>query len=194
MRALSIALLSLMPFMAAAQDTPDTTADQVSSFTLDNGLELVVIEDHRAPVVTHMVWYRAGSADEPPGSSGVAHFLEHLLFKGTDTMAPGEFSATVAKQGGTDNAFTSYDFTAYFQRIAADRLELMMRMESDRMVNLRLDEEDVATEREVIIEERNMRVENNPGALFTEQLNAAQFLNLARLRPESGFRYGAIGP
>jgi len=189
MRALSIALLSLMPFMAAAQDTPDTTADQVSSFTLDNGLELVVIEDHRAPVVTHMVWYRAGSADEPPGSSGVAHFLEHLLFKGTDTMAPGEFSATVAKQGGTDNAFTSYDFTAYFQRIAADRLELMMRMESDRMVNLRLDEEDVATEREVIIEERNMRVENNPGALFTEQLNAAQFLNHRYGTPVIGWQH-----
>nr|WP_324755317.1 pitrilysin family protein [Roseovarius sp. Pro17] len=166
--------MSLLPMMATAQDTG---TDQVTSFTLDNGLELIVIEDHRAPVVTHMVWYRAGSADEPPGSSGVAHFLEHLLFKGTDTLAPGEFSATVAKQGGDDNAFTSYDFTAYYQRIAADRLELMMQMESDRMVNLQLDEQNVATERNVIIEERNMRVENNPGALFREQQSAAQFLN-----------------
>ncbi len=151
--------------------------DQVTSFTLDNGMEVVVIEDHRAPVVVHMVWYRAGSADEPPGNSGVAHFLEHLLFKGTDTVQPGEFSATVSRNGGNDNAFTSYDYTAYFQRIAADRLELMMRMESDRMVNLRIGPEDIATERDVIIEERNQRVENNPGALFREQHNAAQYLN-----------------
>ena len=178
MRVFLIALMSFLPMMAAAQDAgQDTGTDQVTSFTLDNGLELIVIEDHRAPVVTHMVWYRAGSADEPPGSSGVAHFLEHLLFKGTDTLAPGEFSATVAKQGGDDNAFTSYDFTAYFQRIAADRLELMMQMESDRMVNLQLDEQNVATERNVIIEERNMRVENDPSALFREQQSAAQFLN-----------------
>src|SRR6056300_91988 len=123
-----------------------------------------------------MVWYRAGSADEFPGTSGVAHFLEHLLFKGTDTLAPGELSATVARNGGTDNAFTSYDYTAYFQRVASDRLELMMRLESDRMVNVRLSEEDILTEREVIIEERNQRIENSPGALFREQKNAAQFL------------------
>lgn len=185
MRALTIALMSLLPMTAAAQDTG---TDQVSSYTLDNGLQLVVIEDHRAPVVTHMVWYRAGSADEPPGSSGVAHFLEHLLFKGTDTLAPGEFSATVAKQGGNDNAFTSYDFTAYYQRIAADRLELMMRMESDRMVNLKLDEQNVATERDVIIEERNMRVENDAGALFREQLGAAQFLNHRYGTPVIGWK------
>ncbi|MFC3119182.1 M16 family metallopeptidase [Jhaorihella thermophila] len=101
--------------------------DKVTDFTLDNGMQVVVVEDHRAPVVQQMVWYRAGSADEPVGSSGVAHFLEHLLFKGTDTMAPGEFSATVAANGGQDNAFTSYDYTAYFQRIAADRLELVMK-------------------------------------------------------------------
>ncbi|MFD0859342.1 M16 family metallopeptidase [Roseovarius aquimarinus] len=163
--------------MALAEDAPEVGNDAVTTFELDNGLELVVIEDHRAPVVTHMVWYRAGSADEPPGRSGIAHFLEHLLFKGTDTLAPGEFSATVAKQGGNDNAFTSYDFTAYFQRVAADRLDLMMQMEADRMVNLKLDEENVATERDVIIEERNSRVENNPNALFREQLNAAQYLN-----------------
>jgi zinc protease len=188
MRALLIALISLLPAAAITQDAPDTGTDQVTSYTLDNGLELIVIEDHRAPVVTHMIWYRAGSADEPPGSSGVAHFLEHLLFKGTDTMAPGEFSATVAKQGGNDNAFTSYDFTAYFQRVAADRLELMMQMESDRMVNLRLDEQNVATERDVIIEERNMRVENNPGALFREQLNAAQYLNHRYGTPVIGWK------
>jgi zinc protease len=163
--------------LALAAAFPASAEDQVSTFTLDNGMDVVVIEDHRAPVVVHMVWYRAGSADEEPGVSGVAHFLEHLLFKGTDTLEPGEFSATVARNGGSDNAFTSYDYTAYFQRIAADRLELMMKMESDRMVNLRIGEDDIVTERNVIIEERNQRVENNPSALFREQHNAAQYLN-----------------
>ncbi|MHA7850911.1 M16 family metallopeptidase [Roseovarius sp.] len=168
-----IASLSLM----VATALPVAAADQVTSFTLDNGMDVVVIEDHRAPVVVHMVWYRAGSSDEPPGSSGIAHYLEHLLFKGTDTLEPGEFSATVAKNGGSDNAFTSYDYTAYFQRVASDRLGLMMQMESDRMVNLRLTEEDIATELNVIIEERNQRVENNPASLFREQKSALQYLN-----------------
>ncbi len=151
--------------------------DGVTTFELDNGMQVVVVEDHRAPVVQHMVWYRAGSADEPVGSSGVAHFLEHLLFKATDTLEDGELSATVAANGGRDNAFTSYDYTAYFQRVAADRLELMMRMEADRMRNIRFTEQNVATERNVIIEERNQRTENNPRALFSEQVNAAQYLN-----------------
>jgi len=168
-------MAALAVLLAAA--LPAAAEEQVTTFTLDNGMEVVVIEDHRAPVVVHMVWYKAGSADEDPGVSGVAHFLEHLLFKGTETLAPGEFSATVARHGGRDNAFTSYDYTAYFQRIAADRLELMMKMESDRMVNLQLDEGDIATERDVIIEERNMRVENSASALFREQANAAQYLN-----------------
>ncbi|WP_137702827.1 M16 family metallopeptidase [Marimonas lutisalis] len=167
--------------------------DQVTHFTLDNGMEVVVIEDHRAPVVVHMVWYRAGSADEKPGVSGVAHFLEHLLFKGTDTLAPGEFSRTVARNGGNDNAFTSFDYTAYYQRVAADRLELMMKMESDRMVNLRLDEGDIATERAVIIEERNMRTENSPSALFREQKRAAQYLNHRYGVPVIGWRHEMEG-
>lgn len=168
---------------------PAWAADQVTTFDLDNGMEVVVIEDHRAPVAVHMVWYRAGSADEPVGESGVAHFLEHLMFKGTDTLAPGEFSATVAKQGGSDNAFTSYDYTAYFQRVAADRLDLMMQMESDRMVNLQLGEDNIKTERDVILEERNMRVENNPSALFREQKNAAQYLNHRYGVPVIGWRH-----
>ncbi|MDO5756588.1 MAG: pitrilysin family protein [Rhodobacterales bacterium] len=186
MRVAVIALIALLPLAAAAEEPVGT--DNVTTYTLDNGLDLVVIEDHRAPVVTHMVWYRAGSADEPPGASGVAHFLEHLLFKGTEKLAPGEFSSTVAMQGGDDNAFTSYDYTAYFQRVAADRLELMMQMESDRMVNLQLDEENVATERNVIIEERNSRVENNPAALFREQQNAAQYLNSPYGDPVIGWK------
>jgi len=162
--------LSLLPRVAAAND-------DVTYFTLDNGMDVIVVEDHRAPVVQHMVWYRAGSADEPKGASGVAHFLEHLLFKATDTLDAGEFSAVVAANGGRDNAFTSYDYTAYHQRIAADRLELMMRMESDRMKNIRLTLEDIDTERGVVIEERNQRTENSPGALMGEQMRAAQYLN-----------------
>ena len=153
------------------------TSGKVTDFMLDNGMQVVVVEDHRAPVVQHMLWYRAGSADEPKGSSGVAHFLEHLLFKATDTLEAGELSKTVAANGGRDNAFTSYDYTAYFQRIAADRLELMMTMEADRMKNIRLTPENIATERDVIIEERNQRTENNPQALFGEQISAAQYLN-----------------
>lgn len=153
------------------------TSGKVTDFKLDNGMQVVVVEDHRAPVVQHMLWYRAGSADEPKGSSGVAHFLEHLLFKATDKLEAGELSKTVAANGGRDNAFTSYDYTAYFQRIAADRLELMMTMEADRMKNIRLTPENIATERKVIIEERNQRTENNPQALFGEQISAVQYLN-----------------
>ncbi|WP_204112809.1 M16 family metallopeptidase [Shimia biformata] len=173
----------------AATALPVRAAEQVTSFTLDNGMDVVVIEDHRAPVVTHMVWYRAGSADETPGVSGVAHFLEHLLFKGTDTLKPGEFSERVAANGGTDNAFTSNDFTGYFQRVANDRLEQMMAMEADRMVNLRLSEADILTERDVIIEERNQRTENSPGALMREQMNAALYMNHPYSVPIIGWRH-----
>lgn len=174
MRYARTALLSalLIPTAAFAQ-----TSGKVTDFMLENGMQVVVVEDHRAPVVQHMLWYRAGSADEPKGSSGVAHFLEHLLFKATEKMESGEFSAVVAANGGRDNAFTSYDYTAYFQRVAADRLELMMTMEADRMKNIQLTPENIATERNVIIEERNQRTENNPQALFSEQLSAAQYLN-----------------
>lgn len=164
-------------------------ADQVSTFTLENGLELVVIEDHRAPVVTQMVWYRIGAADETPGQSGIAHFFEHLMFQGTDDLAPGEFSATVEAQGGNDNAFTSWDYTAYFQRVAADRLGLMMQMEADRMRDLALTEEDVTTERQVILEERAQRTDSDPGALLQEQMAAAQFLNHPYGRPVIGWKH-----
>ncbi len=175
----------LMPLPLLAQDI----SDSVTSFELDNGMKVVVLEDHRAPVAQHMVWYRAGSADEPKGASGVAHFLEHLLFKATDNMEAGELSATVAANGGRDNAFTSYDYTAYFQRVAADRLELMMQMEADRMVNIRLTENDIETERNVILEERNQRVENNPRALFGEQMNAVQYFNHRYRVPIIGWKH-----
>lgn len=176
-RILRLPIAVLAATLTAAVCATVAKAEEVTTFTLDNGMEVVVIEDHRAPVVTHMLWYRVGSADEPVGVSGVAHFLEHLLFKATDTLESGEFSATVAANGGDDNAFTSFDYTAYFQRIAADRLPLMMQMEADRMNNLRLTEEDIETERQVIIEERNQRTETSPGALAREQMRAAQYLN-----------------
>ncbi|MEM7317943.1 MAG: pitrilysin family protein [Pseudomonadota bacterium] len=180
---LAAAVLVAAPLGAVAAD------EAVTTFTLDNGMDVVVVEDNRAPVVQHMVWYRAGSADEPVGSSGVAHFLEHLLFKATDNMKSGELSATVAANGGRDNAFTSYDYTAYYQRVAADRLGLMMQMEADRMRNIRLTENDIATERKVILEERNQRVENNARALFGEQQNAAQYLNHRYGVPIIGWRH-----
>lgn len=186
---LAVPVLALFSFPLSAFAETVRWDDQVSTFNLDNGMEVVVIEDHRAPVVVHMMWYRAGSADEKPGVSGVAHFLEHLLFKATDTMEAGEFSRTVAVNGGSDNAFTSYDYTAYFQRVASDRLELMMKMEADRMVNLRLTEADILTEREVIIEERNQRTENDPGALFGEQANAALYMNHRYGVPIIGWRH-----
>ena len=183
------ALAAVLFLLLAGPVTARSIHDNVTTFTLDNGMDVVVIEDHRAPVLQHMVWYRAGSADEPPGESGVAHFLEHLLFKGTKTMEAGEFSSTVSANGGRDNAFTSYDYTAYFQRVAADRLELMMRMESDRMVNIQLTETDILNERNVILEERNQRVDNNARALFNEQMNAAQYLNHRYGVPVIGWRH-----
>ena len=168
-------------------------AEDVTTFTLSNGMEAVVIEDHRAPVVTHMVWYRVGAADEPPGKSGLAHFLEHLMFKATDELASGELSETVSRNGGSDNAFTSYDYTAYFQNIAVDRLELVMRMEASRMDGLALVEDDIATERDVVIEERNLRTESEPGALLNEQIYAALFQNHPYGIPIIGWKHEAEG-
>ncbi len=147
------------------------------SFTLDNGLQVVVVTNRRAPIVNHMVWYKVGAADEEPGKSGLAHFLEHLLFKGTENAAPGEFSDIIARNGGRENAFTSYDYTGYFQTIASDRLELMMKYEADRMANLVLTDEVVLSERDVILEERRSRVDNEPGAQLSEMARAALFMN-----------------
>lgn len=164
-------------------------ASNISSFELDNGMEVVVLEDHRAPVVVHTVWYKVGAADEAPGKSGIAHFLEHLMFKGTDKMENGELSETVTRNGGSDNAFTGWDYTAYYQRVAADRLPLMMEMEADRMRGLQMTEEDVATERDVVLAERTQRTDSDPSALFREQMRAAQFLNHPYSIPVIGWRH-----
>jgi zinc protease len=146
-------------------------------FTLQNGMQVVVIPNHRAPVVTHMVWMKVGAADEKPGLSGMAHYLEHLLFKGTAKQAPGEFSKTVKTLGGNDNAFTSQDYTAYFESIAVENLPKMMEMEADRMVNLSPPEEHFKSEKSVVLEERRQRTDNDPRALFGEQLNSLLYIN-----------------
>ncbi|MDP4795893.1 MAG: insulinase family protein [Rhodospirillales bacterium] len=159
------------------------------TFTLSNGMQVVVISNHRAPVVQHMVWYKVGSADEAPGESGIAHLLEHLMFKGTDNQKPGEFSAAVARNGGQENAFTSYDHTAYYQTIAKDRLEMVMRMEADRMTHLLITPKQVAPERNVVLEERRMRVDNNPSSQLREEVNAALYLNYPYRRPVIGWEH-----
>ncbi|MFO7478487.1 MAG: pitrilysin family protein [Methyloceanibacter sp.] len=174
---LMLASLSLASLAFAVAAGSGQAAPRVSEFKLDNGLHVIVIPDHRAPVVTQMVWYKVGAADEPRGSSGIAHFLEHLMFKGTDQIPTGQFSKTIARNGGEDNAFTNHDVTAYFQRVAKERLPLVMEMEADRMANLRLTEEDVTTERKVILEERRSRVDNDPGSILQEQMMAALYAN-----------------
>ncbi|MDP6474139.1 MAG: pitrilysin family protein [Alphaproteobacteria bacterium] len=158
-------------------------------FKLDNGLQVVVIPNHRAPVVIHMMWYRVGSADDPVGKSGIAHFLEHLMFKGTEDLASGEFSRIVARNGGQENAFTSWDYTGYFQRVARDRLEIVMQLEAGRIRGLVLDEEIVRPERDVILEERSARTDNQPSALLSEQIAAAQFLRHPYGTPIIGWRH-----
>lgn len=141
------------------------------TFTLGNSLKVVVLPNHRVPIVTQMIWYRVGSADEIEGKTGLAHFLEHLMFKGTPSVPDGQFSKIISNNGGQDNAFTTADYTAYYQNVAADKLELVMKMEADRMINLTLEEESVKTERDVILEERRMRTDNVPAALLSEKMN-----------------------
>jgi zinc protease len=164
-------------------------APAVAQFKLANGLSVVVIPDRRTPVVTHMLWYRVGAADEPPGKSGIAHFLEHLMFKGTAKNPAGRFSQQLAAIGGQENAFTSNDYTGYFQRTSREHLGTLMEFEADRMTGLVLAEEVIASERNVILEERNQRIENEPSARLSEQVAAAQFLNHPYRKPTIGWRH-----
>jgi zinc protease len=170
---------------AFAQTT--VTSEPPATFTLPNGLQVLVIQDHRTPVVTQMVWYKVGSADETPGKSGLAHFLEHLMFKGTSKHPAGEFSQTVLNVGGNENAFTSVDYTGYFQRVPREQLGKMMEFEADRMTGLILKDENVLPERDVVLEEYNMRVANNPEARLSEQIMAALYLNHPYGRPVIGW-------
>jgi zinc protease len=177
-------LLAIVPSARAAA----VSGPEVAHFTLANGLEMVVVPDHRTPVVTHMTWYRVGSADETPGKSGLAHFLEHLMFKGTAKNPEGRFSQTVATLGGQENAFTTSDYTGYFQRIAKQHLGQMMAFEADRMTGLVLSEQNVVPELKVVLEEYNMRVANSPDARLGEQMSAALYLNSPYGRPVIGWR------
>jgi zinc protease len=179
--------------LAAALATPSLAAEPagapVADFTLANGLELVVIPDHRAPVVTHMIWYKVGAADETPGKSGLAHFLEHLMFKGTAKNPTGRFQQVVARVGGQENAFTSNDYTGFFQRVPSDKLKTVMEFEADRMTGLQLTDQVVLPERDVILEEQNQRIANNPRARLSEQIDAALFLNHPYGKPLIGWRH-----
>ncbi|MBY0380868.1 MAG: insulinase family protein [Xanthobacteraceae bacterium] len=184
------AAVSALPWLKAAPAFAEgavAAGSQPSSFTLQNGLQVVIIPDHRTPVITQMVWYKVGSADETPGKSGLAHFLEHLMFKGTAKHPAGEFSETVARIGGNQNAFTTTDYTAYFQTVPSDKLALMMDFESDRMTGLVLKDQSVLSERDVVLEEYNMRVANSPDARLTEQIMAELYLNHPYGRPVIGW-------
>jgi zinc protease len=180
---------ALIPVLASAGALAQTTvtAAPPASFTLGNGLQVLVIPDHRTPVVTQMIWYKVGSADETPGKSGLAHFLEHLMFKGTAKHPVGEFSQTVLKVGGNENAFTSTDYTGFYQRVPRDQLPNMMEFEADRMTGLVLKDENVLPELDVVLEEYNMRVANNPEARLNEQIMAALYLNHPYGRPVIGW-------
>ncbi|HYW63455.1 MAG TPA: pitrilysin family protein [Bradyrhizobium sp.] len=179
----------VLPLLVTASHAQTTvTSERPASFTLPNGMQVVVIPDHRTPVVTQMVWYKVGSADETPGKSGLAHFLEHLMFKGTANHPAGEFSQTVLRIGGNENAFTSTDYTGYFQRVPREQLSRMMEFEADRMTGLVLRDENVLPERDVVLEEYNMRVANNPEARLSEQIMAALYLNHPYGRPVIGWR------
>lgn len=174
---LTILLLCGSSAQAFAQSSAPEKVFNAETFTLKNGLQVVVIPNTRAPVVTHMLWYKVGAADEPQGDgiSGEAHFLEHLMFKGTGAIAPGQFSRIIRSIGGNDNAFTSWDYTAYFQNVSKQYLPTVMAMEADRMININPPQKEIAPEHQVIIEERRQRTDNDPKALFSEQLRSVLF-------------------
>jgi zinc protease len=171
----------------AAAPTRAATSPQIFQFALQNGMQVLVIPDHRAPVVTQMLWFKVGAVDDPPGISGLAHFFEHMMFRGTKTLPGDGYATTIAKNGGEDNAFTTHDYTAFFEQIAKDRLPLAMSLEADRLANLDLSDANVATERDVVLEERRMRVDNDPQALMNEQMEAALHLSHPYGRPVIGW-------
>jgi zinc protease len=172
----------LAPLPARASAPP-----HIFQFALQNGMQVVVIPDHRAPVVTQMLWFKVGGVDDPPGLSGLAHFFEHMMFRGTKELPGDGYATTIAKNGGQDNAFTTHDYTAFYEQIAKDRLPLAMHLEADRLANLDLSDANVATERDVVLEERRMRVDNDPQALMNEQMEAALHLSHPYGRPVIGW-------
>ncbi|HXC54555.1 MAG TPA: pitrilysin family protein [Rhizomicrobium sp.] len=178
-------LVATALFLAAA--SAHAADPVVAQFALPNGMQVVVIEDHRAPVVTEMIWYKVGAMDDPPGHSGLAHFFEHMMFRGTKAAPGGAFSQTLARNGGDDNAFTTEDYTAFYEQLARDRLKLAMTLEADRMAHLDLSDPAVRTERDVVLEERRMRIENSAQALAAEQVAAALYLSHPYGRPVIGW-------
>jgi zinc protease len=174
-------------FLAFASTSAQAAPQKVSQFFLPNGMQVVVIPDHRAPVVTQMIWFRVGAMDDPQGLSGLAHFFEHMMFRGTKSVPGDQFARTLARNGGEDNAFTTQDYTAFYEQIARDRLKLAMDLEADRMAELDLSEPNVNTERDVVLEERRMRIDNSPQALANEQVDAALFLSHPYGRPVIGW-------
>ena len=181
-------LLAMLALVVSAVLCVAATGPVVTQYTLANGLELVVIPDHRAPVVTHMIWYKVGSADETAGKSGLAHFLEHLMFKGTARNPTDRFSQQVSAIGGQENAFTTSDYTGFFQRVPREHLKEMMAFEADRITGLVLTDAVVRPELNVVLEEQNMRVANNPNSRLAEQMDAALYLNHPYGRPVIGWR------
>ncbi|UNM96459.1 insulinase family protein [Ignatzschineria rhizosphaerae] len=176
---------STISFAFAAPEI--TSFENTHEATLNNGLKVVVREDHRTPVVTAMVWYKVGSVDEPRGLGGVSHMLEHMMFKGTDTLGPNEHSTIIANLGGRDNAFTSTDYTGYFENLPAWELETALKLEADRMQNLELREADFAPERLVVAEERRQRTDSNPQAKLYETFSATMFNTSAYRNPIIGW-------
>jgi zinc protease len=176
----------LIPFLLAPLLLGAAHANPYET-TLKNGLRIIVKEDKRAPTAVQMVWYRIGSMDEVDGASGVAHVLEHMMFKGTPSVGPGEFNKRVAAAGGRDNAFTSRDYTAYFQQVPKEKLDEMMQLEADRMRHLNVDAKEFAQEIKVVMEERRMRTDDNPQSKLFEQMNAVAFQSHPYRRPIIGW-------
>ena len=186
--AFSLLALLLGALQSAWAQTPViNTASPITQFTLANGITVMVQVDKRAPTAVHMLWVRVGSMDEVDGTSGVAHVLEHMMFKGTPTVKVGEFSRQVAALGGQENAFTSRDFTGYYQQIPSNKLEDVMRLEADRFANSQWDDAEFVKELEVVKEERRMRTEDSPRALMYEALNANVFTASPYRRPIVGW-------
>ncbi len=182
-QSIAIAVAAIVTCTAFAQ----AAEPGITQFALPNGMQVVVIPDHRAPVVTQMVWFKVGAMDDPQGLSGLAHFFEHMMFRGTKSVPGDQFARILARNGGEDNAFTTQDYTAFYEQIARDRLKLAMDLEADRMANLDLSEANVNTEREVVLEERRMRTDNSPQALAGEQVDAALYLSHPYGRPVIGW-------
>lgn len=188
LKALLLAVLISFPIYSNSAELQKS-----GTFTLKNGMEVVVIPNTKMPVISQMVWYKIGAADEVPGKSGIAHFLEHLMFKATNKYKTGEFSKKIAKIGGNDNAFTDSDYTAYYQNIPKQALETAMELESARMQNLIFDEKEVLKERDVILEERRMRTDSSPRALLAEQMKASLYLNHPYRKPVIGWYHEMEG-